>query len=237
MGEGWSDFVALQTYVRPTDLAVASNANWNGVYPIGAYALGGTPAALYYGIRRYPYSYDMTKDPLSFQHITEGSAAAGDATAGVRRQTACGNSEVHTVGEVWASTLWDCYVGILRDMSTHGIFDDALKTMRDYTVASYKATPVNPTILEARDALLLMRRDANCQARPRDLHARRSRDAAWASTPSGRRPARRRSTASSRARSPAWTWRSSAAASTTTCRRATTTASSTTARPAPSPCA
>src|SRR5262249_51008292 len=43
MGEGWSDFVAMVTYIRPSDINVASNANWNGVYPLGTYALGASP--------------------------------------------------------------------------------------------------------------------------------------------------------------------------------------------------
>src|SRR5262249_27450712 len=72
MGEGWSDFVALLTYIRPTDINVASNANWNGAYPMGSYALGGDPGVIYYGIRRYPYSADMKKDPLMFRHISNG---------------------------------------------------------------------------------------------------------------------------------------------------------------------
>ena len=134
MGEGWSDFVALQTYIRLTDLSVPSNANWNGIYPMGAYALGGTPDVLYYGIRRYPYSYDMTKDPLTFKHIQEGTALPANPPPAFG-QDGTGNSEVHNVGEIWTSALWDCYVGILRDTAHHS-YDDAITSMRDYIVAS-----------------------------------------------------------------------------------------------------
>ncbi|HEX6836334.1 MAG TPA: M36 family metallopeptidase, partial [Polyangia bacterium] len=157
MGEGWSDFVALQTYIRLTDLSVPSNNNWNGVYPMGAYALGGDPIFLYWGIRRFPYSYDMTKDPLTFKHIMENQvmpAGMNPSTIFQFDPNGVGNSEAHNVGEIWASTLWDCYVGMLRDTAHHS-YDDALTTMRDYIVASYKMTPVGPTMLEARDALLL----------------------------------------------------------------------------------
>src|SRR6185312_13199665 len=159
MGEGWSDFVALQTYIRLTDLSVPSNNNWNGVYPMGAYALGGDPVFLYWGIRRYPYSNDMTKDPLTFKHIQEGQAMPTNPPINPSPlfgfdPAGAGNSEAHNVGEIWASTLWDCYVGMLRDTANHS-YDDAITTMRDYIVASYKMTPIGPTMLEARDALLL----------------------------------------------------------------------------------
>src|SRR6185312_13728613 len=157
MGEGWSDFVALQTYIRLTDLSVPSNANWNGVYPMGAYALGGDPIFLYWGIRRFPYSNDMTKDPLTFKHISEDQmmpAGMNPSPVFGFDPNGVGNSEAHNVGEIWASTLWDCYVGLLRDTAHHS-YDDAITTMRDYIVASYRMTPIGPTMLEARDALLL----------------------------------------------------------------------------------
>ncbi len=154
LGEGWSDFVALQTYVRASDLSVASNANWNGVYPLGAYVEGGAPNALYYGIRRYPYSYDMVNsDPLSFRHIQENTPLPTTPPPQFGGN-GVGNSEVHAAGEIWASALWDCYTNMLRDTATHPTFDDAVTTMRGYIVASYKATPIAPTFLGARDALL-----------------------------------------------------------------------------------
>jgi len=104
MGEGWSDFVALLTYIRETDLQVPSNANWQGVYAVGSYADGGFPEDLYYGIRRYPYSNDIAKDPLTFKHISTGQALP--TTPPPLFADPGTNAEVHNVGEIWASMLW-----------------------------------------------------------------------------------------------------------------------------------
>ncbi|MDX6405211.1 MAG: hypothetical protein QOH70_2666, partial [Blastocatellia bacterium] len=160
MGEGWSDFTAmLALTVRADDTATPSNANWNGAYALATYATGapsGVNHSYYFGIRRYPYSTDMTIDPLTFKHVQNGVALpVGPPVA--FGQTGTTNSEVHNTGEVWASMLWECYASLLRD--TQGAtprltFAEAQDRMKNYLVASYKMTPVSPTFLEARDAVL-----------------------------------------------------------------------------------
>jgi hypothetical protein len=55
--------------------------------------------------------------------------------------------------------LWECYAALLRDTlgpTPRLTFAEARDRMRDYIVAAYKATPANPTLLEARDVLLLV---------------------------------------------------------------------------------
>jgi uncharacterized repeat protein (TIGR01451 family) len=160
MGEGWGDTNAMLLTVREEDLAVPSNANYNGVYALATHALGGATFSgapndsLYFGIRRYPYSTDMTKNPLTFKHIQDGVALPpGIPTFPIPVP----NSEVHNTGEVWASMLWECYAGMLRDSigpSARLTFKQAQDRWRAYLVGGMKATPVAPTILEARDALL-----------------------------------------------------------------------------------
>jgi hypothetical protein len=49
--------------------------------------------------------------------------------------------------------LWECYAALLND-SARLTFEQARERMKTYLVASLKLTPVNPTLLEARDALL-----------------------------------------------------------------------------------
>src|SRR6185369_11102008 len=69
MGEGWADFHAMLLTVRPEDALAAANANWGGVYALAGYAsdaLAPPDQTYYFGIRRYPYSTDMTKNPLTF---------------------------------------------------------------------------------------------------------------------------------------------------------------------------
>src|SRR5262249_3616004 len=70
MGEGWADFHALLLIVRPEDINVASNANWSGTYGVGVY----DTQNMYFAIRRFPYSTQMNKNPLTFKHITRGVA-------------------------------------------------------------------------------------------------------------------------------------------------------------------
>jgi hypothetical protein len=161
MGEGWGDFHALLLVVRPEDTAVPSNTSFNGVYGITGYVAGGSAPlgggnnGYFFGIRRYPYSTDFTKNPLTFRHISDGvPLPAGVPTSGFGSSY---NSEVHNTGEVWASMLWECYASILRDTlgaTPRLTFDQAQQRMRDYLVAGYKLTPADPTFVEARDALL-----------------------------------------------------------------------------------
>ncbi len=159
MGEGWSDFVALMLLVREEDAATPSNATWNGIYPIGTYAVGGgvdggTNSAFYFGLRRAPYSTDFTKNPFTFKHIEHGVALPATAPL---KLNGLSNAQVHNTGEIWANMLWECYAALLRD--TQGAtprltFVEAQTRMREYLVASLKLTPVNPTLIEARDAVL-----------------------------------------------------------------------------------
>ena len=161
MGEGWSDFNALLLTSRPEDTRFTSDATFSGVYATAVYATtGGSNGPLqnngtYYGVRRVPYSTDMTKDPLTFKHVTNGVPLEG---APVRTGAdGTSNSEVHNTGEVWCTMLWEAYASLLRDTlgpTPRLTFAEAQKRMREYLVASLKITPPTPTILEARDALL-----------------------------------------------------------------------------------
>ena len=156
LGEGWGDFHAMLMTVRPEDIGVGANANWKGVYALAGYALFpsvGVSNAYYFGIRRCPYSTDMTKNGLTFKHIQNGiPLPVGPPTASGTAGTS--NAEVHSTGEVWCNMLWECYAALLRD-NIRLTFAQAQQRMRDYLVLAYKLTPNAPTMLEARDALLL----------------------------------------------------------------------------------
>jgi large repetitive protein len=151
LGEGWSDFVALLLMAREEDLQSPKGANWSGVYPAGSYAMAGSPADPYFGIRRVPYSADFSKNALTFKHISEGTPLPATTPISYG-EDGNGNAEVHATGEVWASMLWECYVAMLRDKRL--TFLEAQERMKRYLVAGMKLTPVSPTLLEARDALL-----------------------------------------------------------------------------------
>ncbi|HEX7828720.1 MAG TPA: M36 family metallopeptidase, partial [Thermoanaerobaculia bacterium] len=160
MGEGWGDFVALMLTVRENDIATPSNATWGGAYALATYATSGVPFdgslnhGYYLGIRRTPYSTDMTNyNALTFRHIEDGQPAP----TGPPIAWGGANSEVHNSGEVWTTMLWECYAALLRD--TQGplprlTFAQAQDRMKQYLVASLAMTPSSPTFLEARDAVL-----------------------------------------------------------------------------------
>ncbi|MGH8445931.1 MAG: M36 family metallopeptidase [Solimonas sp.] len=156
MGEGWSDFSTMMLIVREEDRAVPGNDQWQGVYSTGTYVDDNQ----YFGIRRAPYTTDLTKNPLTFKyieagvHLPDGVFAPGtDLTgAAVYSDGSVGNAEVHNTGEIWTNTLWDLYASLLND--DRYTFAQAQDRMKNYIIAALKITPVAPTMLEARDALL-----------------------------------------------------------------------------------
>ncbi|MBK7865063.1 MAG: myxosortase-dependent M36 family metallopeptidase [Archangiaceae bacterium] len=153
MGEGWGDFHALLLTVKGEDALVPSNANYNGTYAMAGYTTYLTDRnGFYWGIRRLPYSTNLLKNPLTFKHIQENVALPANVPVAFG-QSGRGNSEVHSTGEVWATMLWECYAALLRD-SGRLTFEQARDRMRAYLVAAYKITPVVPTFVDARDAVL-----------------------------------------------------------------------------------
>jgi extracellular elastinolytic metalloproteinase len=133
MGEGWSDFFGLWMTTQATD---------NGTNPkyIGNYVIGGTPT-VGPGIRSYPYSTNLTSNPLTY-----GKVGTGIYT------------ETHALGEVWASVLWDlnwqfiAKYGYNADMfaTATGGNNKMLKLVLD----GCKLQVCNPGFLDGRDAIL-----------------------------------------------------------------------------------
>ena len=156
LGEGWADFHAMLMTVKAEDALVAANANFNGVYGLAGYVTDGpqivgvTQSTGYYnGIRRYPYSSNTAKNPLTYKHITTGVALPVSPPPAFTGD----NAEVHNTGEIWSQMLWQCYSALLRDTGRL-TFAQAQDRMKKYIVAAYKITPVTPTLVEARDAVL-----------------------------------------------------------------------------------
>jgi len=144
MGEGWGDFFAVCMTSQPTDN-----------FASGTFAVGGwtdiTPSFkdnYYFSIRRYPYSADMNKNPLTFKHI---SASVVLPTGPVMNPNAGGpNEEVHNAGEVWCCALWEVFVNLVA-AHNHA---DAEKRMLRYVIGGLKQTPARPTFVQARDGIL-----------------------------------------------------------------------------------
>lgn len=132
MGEGWGDWWALMLMQVPADAKPDA-------FPIGNYAAGFPNDGP--GIRRYPYSFDMSINPLTYNSFNGGAA----------------NNEQHKAGEIWCSALWDLN-WLLIDK--HGFSSDlyhgnggnnlALQLVMD----GLKLQGTNPSFLAGRDAIL-----------------------------------------------------------------------------------
>lgn len=136
LGEGWSDVHSLIFLVKEAHRELAGNAEFQVPYATSTY-VGNFET----GIRRFPYTPDLTINPLMFEDINFGTKPDENS-----RET----GGVHDAGEVWATALWDLYVNFLTTYD----FQEAEKRFITYLVNGYKMTPISPTFTEARDAIL-----------------------------------------------------------------------------------
>jgi len=170
LGEGWSDWYGLSLLSEPGD-------DVNGCYAAGAYAshrIGG-PNDLqnyYFGIRRYPYSTDLAKNPLTFKDIDP--AQADNCLSGAPYHTAmfgpCSSSgadEVHSQGEVWCVTLWEARANLIAKYGWAIGNQLILQLVTD----GMKLTPPQPNFLQARDGILLADQVNNAGANLPELWA------------------------------------------------------------------
>lgn len=148
--EGWGDFFALHMVVREGD-------DLHGTFALSQYASRGLgDDAGYFGIRRYPYSTDLSRNPLTFKHIGSGVALPSSVpiAAGPSQND---NAEPHAAGEIWASMLFEAYVALLERSQGPNppyTFEEARRRMGDYVEAGLKLAPADPSYTEQRDAIL-----------------------------------------------------------------------------------
>ncbi len=144
MGEGWGDFFALCMTSQPADN-----------FATGVFAVGGWTDVTatftdnyYYSIRRYPYTANMNKNPLTFKHISSNVVLPANAP---RNPNGGGpNNEVHNAGEVWCAALWEVFVNLVAKHA-HA---EAERRMLEYVIGGLKVTPSRPTYTDARDAIV-----------------------------------------------------------------------------------
>ncbi|HVY48210.1 MAG TPA: M36 family metallopeptidase, partial [Minicystis sp.] len=146
--EGWGDFDALMMMVRPSD-------DLHGTYALAVYATGAFPNDPgYFGIRRYPYSVDFTKNASTFGLIADNAMLPAGVPAAPNGTP---NSEPHAAGEEWAAMLFEAYVALLERSQGQNpaySFDQARRRMSDYVETALTMAPVDPTFTEQRDAIL-----------------------------------------------------------------------------------
>jgi hypothetical protein len=149
MGEGWSDFYPLALLSEPGD-------DLDGIYASGAYVSylldPGFTQNYYYGIRRYPYTTDLNKNPLTFKDIDpdQASSHAGVPFSPLFFSANDSPSEVHNQGEVWCAALWEVRANLIRKYGHTNGNQLALQLVTDGLALS----PANPNFIQARDAIL-----------------------------------------------------------------------------------
>ena len=158
LGEGWSDFYARALLASPDE-------DVDGIYALGAWATYQLEPAdptysdnYYYGIRRFPYARRSTTggpmnrphNPLTFADI---DPAQIDLTDGAYPRGPVGSSaafQVHNIGEVWASALLEVRARFIDRLG----FAAGNQRILQFVTNGMKLDPVDPTLLQARDAIL-----------------------------------------------------------------------------------
>jgi hypothetical protein len=143
MGEGWGDFFAICMTSRKTDNFA------RGVFAAGGWTdvTSSFKENYYFSIRRYPYSADMNKNPLTFKHISNSVVLPVGPPINANP---FGNNEVHNAGEVWCAMLWEVFVNLV---AKHG-HATAENRMLAYVIGGLKLTPPRPTFTQARDGII-----------------------------------------------------------------------------------
>ncbi|HKX32081.1 MAG TPA: M36 family metallopeptidase [Blastocatellia bacterium] len=103
-------------------------------YPIGQYVLNDYVL----GIRRYPYSTNLQINPLTFNNMRDFP-------------------EVHAVGEIWCLMLWELRALLIERYG----FREGQRQSIQLVVDGLKMTPSAPSLIDARDAIMLADRVNN----------------------------------------------------------------------------
>ena len=129
MGEGWSDWFSLVTTVKPSD--VAAQKRGVGTYVIRQPSDG-------QGIRRYPYSTDMSINPITFATVAQ-------------------NTEVHALGEIWTAVTWDLYWAMVEkygyDVDINNPNSGNARAIQ-LVMDGMKLQPCRPGFIDGRDAIM-----------------------------------------------------------------------------------
>jgi hypothetical protein len=175
LNEGTADFVAMLLAARESDRNAAPNSfAFSGAYAMGAYLnldydlpwdtlpAAGSPGyadnTYYHGVRRFPYSADMTINPLTLRHIGYSNVLPTTTPPAFDwKFRSLANPQIHSAGEVWASALWQCARNILAD-ETRSTFAGRTRRMLAHLVAGLKMFPTDADFIEARNAVLLAMR-------------------------------------------------------------------------------
>lgn len=149
MGEGWGDYFGISLNAEAGD-------DPHGVYCTGGHTTLNLQTTFttnyYFGIRRFPYSTDMNKNPQTYADIAVATQSyppgvpISPLTGVVISATA---DEVHNVGEVWCNALLECRAAL---WDIYGYAGNQL--MMQLVVDGLKLMPSTPNFLQARAAII-----------------------------------------------------------------------------------
>lgn len=106
----------------------------NGTYPMGQYVTNNYAT----GIRRYPYSTSTNVSPLTYKDVA------------LRVQ-------VHAIGEIWCNGLWEMRAQLIQRYG----FKEGQRQSLQLVVDGMKLTPRAPSLIDARNGILLADRVNN----------------------------------------------------------------------------
>lgn len=170
INEGTADFIGLILSVREQGrYAEPGRPAFSGAYAVGSYMNldydfrgdtlppVGTPDrpdnSYYHGIRRYPYTIDKQRNPLTFRHISLDNPVPADSRPFDWKGRSKVNAEIHTAGEIWTTALWTCARNVLA-AAPSSQFDATHQRFLGWLVDGLKLFPVDATYTEARNAVL-----------------------------------------------------------------------------------
>ncbi|KAI8912543.1 Fungalysin metallopeptidase-domain-containing protein [Gorgonomyces haynaldii] len=131
MGEGWGDAMAMFLLRKSTDTRSKD-------FALGNYVTGSAETGK--GIRRYKYSTSMTTNPETFSYFSK-------------------STEVHNLGEIWASMLNEVYWNLVDKLGYSDNWYNAKQAKGNIVamqlmIGGMMLQPCNPTFTQARDAIL-----------------------------------------------------------------------------------
>jgi hypothetical protein len=135
-GEGWSDYLAL---MLTTDWATAQLTDGGKSRGIGNYAMGQSTSQP--GIRRFPYSTNMSTNPLTYANMPTSAVP-------------------HGIGEIWCSALWDMTWNIIEqekaiNTNLYNPFATGGNAVAlRLVMEGMKLQPCQPGFIQGRDAIL-----------------------------------------------------------------------------------
>jgi subtilisin-like proprotein convertase family protein len=138
MGEGWSDWYAMDYLVRQ---GLVSDTDADGDVVLGAYVTNNPNT----GIRENALDCPVGSTDAAHCPGTPSAGAGGFTYADLGRIIAAGPNpyfEVHADGEIWSETLWDLR-RVLGATTARGLITSALRL-----------SPKQPSFLTMRDAIL-----------------------------------------------------------------------------------